>query len=85
MPPDGLRVYPNPVNDYFFMETADHQAVISGIKLFSVTGCEIATVNFTELQSAYRMPIMNLQDGTYILQVTTTNGIIHRQIVIRKK
>jgi hypothetical protein len=81
----GLTVYPNPVNDYFFMETADRQAIISGIKLFSLTGCELAAVNFTELQSAYRMPIMNLQDGTYILQVTTTNGIIHRQIVIRKK
>ena len=83
--PDELRVYPNPVNDYLFIETANQQAVISGVKLFSITGRELAAMNFTELQSAYRMPVSEIQAGTYILAVTTANGIIHRQIVIRRK
>ena len=85
MQTNGLRVYPNPVNDFFFIESSDQQAVISGIKLFSLTGCELAAVNFTGLQSVYRMPVTNLQDGTYFLTVTTASGVIHRQVVIRKK
>jgi len=84
MPLAGLRVYPNPVKDYFFIESVNQQAVISGVKLFSVTGNELAAVNFTGLQSGCCMPVTNLQDGTYILFVTTTNGIIHRKIVIRR-
>ena len=84
MPLAGLRVYPNPVHDQFFIESADQQAVISGVKLFSVTGNELAAVSFTGLQSGCSMPVTNLQDGTYILHVTTTHGIIHRKIVIRR-
>ena len=85
MQADGLRVYPNPADDHFFIESSDQQAVISGVKLFSITGSELAAVNLAELQSSYRMPVTNLQAGTYILQVTTTKGVIHRQIVIRKR
>lgn len=83
--PDQVMVYPNPVTDYLFIESADQRAVLSGIKLFSVTGCELTTVNFTGLKSGCSMSVTNLQDGTYILAVTTVSGIIHRQIVIRKK
>ena len=77
---NATNVYPNPASDVL---TVSHNSRISGIRVFDVTGrmmynAEVSNLNTTTVD------VSRFNEGVYILQVVTNEGIANKKFVVRK-
>ncbi|MFH1119406.1 MAG: T9SS type A sorting domain-containing protein [Bacteroidota bacterium] len=73
-----IKIYPNPANDYLFIETAE----ISGIKQFEIMNvCGRKVLNQADSGNNQPIDIGNLPDGLYILKVTGDNAVEARKFL----
>jgi len=73
-----LLVYPNPANDVLNVSATEE---INSLRLFNVSGKVVyESVNQGLLT---RISIRNLQNGFYLLQITTDSGVTTQKINIR--
>ncbi len=80
---ETLVVYPNPVTDRLYIKSSK---AVKNITLFSVTGSLISSKAYNQSQpGVISMPVAaNLAKGTYILQVTSTDGTIQNSKMIKE-
>lgn len=71
-----LLVYPNPANDIIKVEVNEQ---VQGIRLFNVNGIEV--MSRSKLNSGV-LNVSELENGVYLLQVVTKNGLVHKKIQI---
>jgi hypothetical protein len=76
---DGILIYPNPNNGNFIIQIDAEKFADASFMLVNSLGDEIALVK--ELNSL--RPKENLAAGIYLLQISTTQGIVTRKIVIQ--
>ena len=83
----GVKVYPNPVDEYLTVELYGESARILRIEIIDITGTVIIEdrKSFND-QYWYteRYNISNLLRGFYIIRVLTEDGFLNRSIKIEK-
>jgi hypothetical protein len=67
----GVRVYPNPANDFVNIESMNSD--IQRIELFDLKGRLLRSEDLSV--NKFEMSVSSLQSGTYILKVKTNDGI----------
>ncbi|HSZ84401.1 MAG TPA: T9SS type A sorting domain-containing protein, partial [Puia sp.] len=78
----AFRIFPNPAKD-FVNVTLDHVSGSSTIRLFNFSGQTVFTQQLTkENGNAISIPVQNLAQGTYMLQVSGAGGSLHTGKVI---
>lgn len=70
----GLTLFPNPANDYFAIEG---EVDFNAIEIYNLIGQKIKV--FEQQKEQY--PIEDLASGTYIVQITTANGIAKTKLI----
>lgn len=72
--PDGI--FPNPTNDYIYVNMKD----VVNVTIYNVLG---ATVFSQDANSqSFKIDMRNFESGTYIIQITTKTEIIKEKIVL---
>jgi hypothetical protein len=81
---NSIKVFPNPANDNINIDFSTLQQYPSQIKITTVEGREMLNYDPGQKQDKITIPVGNLSDGVYILQVVTMDGVFSRKIIIRK-
>ena len=80
----GVKVYPNPVLDELTIQLLDGQLSTSGIQCMDMRGSVIqVSVNY-QGQSKYTLDLRNLQNGLYMVKISTNEGLVYRKIEIQR-
>ncbi len=77
----GLVVYPNPANSTVTIASAVNEFV--NIQLFDVAGRIILTENTVLNKQGFTFNVGMLAEGSYVVRITTANGIISEQMMIQ--
>ncbi len=74
---ESVKIFPNPVNDYFSIES---EALIEQYHIFDLSGKCLysATVNSHNAQINSVIP-----KGTYLLKLQTTKGLVTKKLVVK--
>lgn len=76
-----FSIYPNPSDEYVFIETAGEK--ITQIEIYSVNGSLIESISVTtEIKT--KLDIASLENGTYLLKVITENSSGWGKMVVTK-
>ena len=78
IPKANVRVYPNPVTDYFSLENAENVAVI---RIFTLDGREVARFDATA-NALY--PCSNQPAGNYVIALSDKNGRTFQALELKK-
>ncbi len=74
-----ITFFPNPVNDILIISNKEQQEIES-ITVYTLLGQEVLTQHGnSELEIS--MDLKSLQTGSYLLSITTSQGIISRQLI----
>ena len=71
-----LKIYPNPATDVIHLAMSDHIQITS-IELFNINGEKVRSFRETE----NILEISGLQSGTYLLKISTNEGLLTRKVV----
>ncbi|HKC66732.1 MAG TPA: T9SS type A sorting domain-containing protein, partial [Bacteroidia bacterium] len=74
----AVSVYPSPANNFLNVSVTGITSQVN-IKIYSLIGAEVLSTNITNNNNI--IDISNLNAGTYIIQITTTEGIKTQKIV----
>ncbi len=84
--PQLLDVFPVPANEKLTLNVGNAEAVTE-VKIFSVTGAEVKSISAEKLfveQNVAEIPVFDLPQGVYFLQVRKGNAMNTRKIVISR-
>jgi len=79
-----IKVYPNPAKDFLTIDLDGFAGKISRINLFNSQGQQVLSVNAAGSGKQVFLPLANLVEGIYILQLQTSSGIQTKKIVVGK-
>ncbi len=82
-----IKVYPNPAKDFTTISLELNSEVLENIavSINSITGQELSTFNFTLAElNEMKLPISNLQSGTYLLKINIGNNEYHTKLNVVK-
>ncbi|WP_022825734.1 peptide-N-glycosidase F-related protein [Hymenobacter norwichensis] len=84
LPESSLKVFPNPSADgRFTLDWHLSQRQTVGVRVLDVTGRVAHTATLTNVQAtAAVLDLHQLPAGFYTLECTTTEGVVHRSIII---
>ena len=69
-------MYPNPVSSKLYIETMTDAQFDGTIEVYNSYGRLMTNQTFTKDQIRYEVDLSNLPSGTFILRLTTSNGIV---------
>lgn len=75
----GLSIYPNPCQDYFWLEMGDYEGMLN-VSIISLTGRVVKT-NKLQYISRERIDMTGLQTGMYIIRLQTSEGSFVKKIL----
>jgi hypothetical protein len=81
---NAIRIYPNPVKDVLHLDLTSLNGNFNQIKIMNMEGKQVLNVFQVSGGQAYTVPIDNLSDGLYFLQMRTATGLYSRKFVIRR-
>ena len=75
----GFKLFPNPTNGMFIIETPNH---LRTIQIINASGQVVYTEIPVNIDGRYRNDFLNSQpSGLYLIQISTMNGVTSRRIV----
>lgn len=74
-----ITIYPNPSSDVITISGLDNKE--AEIKLFDVTGRQIAPSGLQKNNNSIEMDISNLPNATYLLLIESSNGTIYKKVI----
>lgn len=85
LPENQVNVYPNPASETIFFELAETSHGNVSIRIFDVSGIEVANKNYGSLNGEYILPIQisTLKAGMYTAALTTEAGTLYKKIVVQ--
>lgn len=81
---NGIQVYPNPAKDFVVIDNNEFNGKLNQIKLINVLGESVYTANITDQNKLFRVPLINLSNGIYLIQFETGNGTSTKKLIISK-
>ena len=75
----SLKIYPNPSNGSFVVETGNSEKQV--VRVFDLSGKIVLSQIVTEKTT---INASNLNEGIYIISLTSSGGIINKRLVIVK-
>ena len=79
----GLAVFPNPVKDYFTVQTQDQDSEAE-IKIYALDGREVYHAHVPQVNGTYSLP-EHVLSGIYYIQVQTLNNRYLHKIMVHKQ
>ena len=79
-----IRIYPNPVTDVLLLDLTSFNGNFNQIQLMNVEGKQVLNLFPLSAGQAYTIPVDNLMDGIYFLQMRTASGLFSRKFVISR-
>ncbi|AXG74260.1 T9SS C-terminal target domain-containing protein [Flavobacterium arcticum] len=78
------KVYPNPVehSTTFYYEISCSKIFTGTVEIFSATGAILHQENI-EGESSYKLPLILLSSGNYLIRTTTSEGTVTNQVIIK--
>ena len=81
----NLKVYPNPVKDYLFVDVNDIQDTNLNLSLLDVSGKQLMNVNVSPGATyPHQLDVSNLQEGFYLLKISSNRKSTTRKISIER-
>ncbi len=82
---DQIHLYPNPSSDVVYLSVTFQQQEPVRLQLYNLLGQTVWTVNLDKTQHIETtIPVQQLANGVYLLQITAGNTIEERKIVVAK-
>jgi hypothetical protein len=81
---NAIRIYPNPVKDVLHLDLTSCNGNFSQIQLMNSEGKQVLNIFQVSGGQGYTIPVDNLSEGLYFLQMRTAMGLFSRKIVIRR-
>ncbi len=81
-----LKVYPNPAKDFILLQLTNNSPKLMNIGIYDLLGNKIKGFNINNTASATKyFSVKDLSAGSYIINVTTTEGIVMSKPFIKMK
>jgi hypothetical protein len=81
---NAVRIYPNPVKDVLHLDLTSFNGNFNQIQVINTEGKQVLNVLKHSGRQAYTIPVDNLKEGLYILQIRTSTGLYSGKFVIRR-
>jgi hypothetical protein len=81
---DNVKVCPNPAKNFVLIDFNEFNDKINQLNLLNVQGQNVFTSNTINQTKLFTVPLTNLSDGIYFLQIQTDKGILNKKIIISK-
>ena len=81
---ENINIYPNPAKDFITIDANDINSQIEQVNILSVQGQIVSLIINKDESKMLNIPLQNIAEGIYLLQIQTNNGIIKKQIVVTK-
>jgi hypothetical protein len=82
---DQVHLYPNPSSDIVYLNVTFQQQEPVRLQLYNLLGQTVWSVNLDKTQRVdTTIPVQQLANGVYLLQITAGNTIEERKIVVAK-
>lgn len=81
---ENIIVYPNPAKDFVLIDFNELKGKLNQINLLNVQGQNVFTFNINDQSKIFNLPLTNLSDGIYFIQIQTENGILSKKLIISK-
>ena len=81
---NAFKVYPNPAQDYIFLAPVNQQQWPSQVRISSADGREVMNFVPGKQEGDLKIGVADLKNGIYTMQIITPEGIITKQVIIRK-
>ena len=81
---DAIRIYPNPVKDVLHLDLTSFKGNFNQLQIINMEGKQVLNVFQISGGQAYTIPVDNLRDGIYFLQMRTATGLHSEKFVIRR-
>lgn len=78
----SIGLYPNPTGDYIHLNVVFENTEELEIAIFNIFGMKILTEQLVVSSLDYDVDVSNLSEGTYFLQLRTSNGVHTEKIEI---
>jgi hypothetical protein len=79
----GVKLYPNPANDFLFVELNDKKALISNVKISDITGRTVTEINELSSSGTGRIDVSSLKSGVYNLSYLTKDGANNTRFIVK--
>jgi len=79
---DKIKVYPNPVADYFVLELEDEQYTASEMQIFDISGKLVG--EFTIHEKSTRINMQEYVPGIYFVQLVNNQTVIKRCKIVKQ-
>jgi hypothetical protein len=81
---DYVKIFPNPAKDFVMVDFNEFNGTLNQINLVNVQGQNVFTLNTVNQSKIFNIPLTNLSDGIYFLQIQTDKGVLSKKIIISK-
>ncbi len=80
----SISVYPNPAKDFVIIDLQNISENISQINLCDVQGRQIYSQDIINLVGTINLPLTNVSDGIYFMQIHSNKGVLIKKIIVKK-
>ncbi len=77
---NNINIYPNPADETVNIFAADTE--ISEVRIFNSVGMMV--FHSDDIQNFYKINILHLPDGLYLIKLNTTEGVFSSRLIIQK-
>lgn len=81
---DYVKIFPNPAKDFVMVDFNEFNGTLNQINLVNVQGQNVFTLNTVNQSKIFNLPLTNISDGIYFLQIQTDKGVLSKKIIISK-
>ena len=78
-----VTIYPNPLNNKHCTVISDKP--IEEITLFAIEGRKVFTKQMNNISGTVYIPLPDLQNGVYVLQLKLTDGFVNKKILVQQQ
>ena len=79
---DGLHIYPNPTQDFLYINIENDRNEARQLKIFDVVGNELLSQPYNQNQS--QIDVSHLPNGMYLLQIDFNNQLLNEKLIIQR-
>ncbi len=81
---ENINIYPNPAKDFITINANKMYGNIEHVNLISIQGQIVNSIINNDELKTLNVPLQNIAEGIYLLQIQTNSGVVKKQIVVTK-